>query len=273
MHSLLAAQQYRNTVGPLPTVPRRRAAAPAFRVVRQRRDRGPGRSRPPGAQSGDYQEGDDFEFDRLLTWPRMSAGLNIHRKVHSSAARNPPYLFQWRAFCERNKLDWQNASTDEDEGLLAGAEHGALNRYALCVRMQRGFRLTALPIGQQGSISSWRKASSASKRTPLLGVSTSGRKEGLHTISCHSFCVQNWERSDESTMDDGTEPDSLHLARPTNPAAFIRRKGFRQSERRGDQRASSMCSGTSSGGRASQTTSGPSRGGRPACSHKPHARV
>lgn len=90
------------------------SGAAAARSLQLRR-----RLAPPRA-AVDSEE-DDYELERLQTWPRMAYGLSIHRMLHTLAARNPGYLFQWRAFAERNKLDWRAVTTDEDEGLLAGA--------------------------------------------------------------------------------------------------------------------------------------------------------
>lgn len=109
--SLAGAVSFRNgTPRPLHVTPRQ--SAPLHGI---------GRSFQLKAKA--EEEEDDIEFERLIAWPRMAEGLNVHRRLHATAARNPGYLFQWRAFCERNKLDWQTVHTDEDEGLLAGAVH------------------------------------------------------------------------------------------------------------------------------------------------------
>ncbi len=63
----------------------------------------------------------DVEMQRVLAGPRIEAGLDVHRRVHALAGKHPGYLFQWRAFCERQRRDWQDAHGAFDEDILAGA--------------------------------------------------------------------------------------------------------------------------------------------------------
>jgi len=51
----------------------------------------------------------------------MEAGLDVHRRVHVLACKHAAYLFQWRAFCERQGRSFQDTLTDEDEAVLACA--------------------------------------------------------------------------------------------------------------------------------------------------------
>jgi len=39
--------------------------------------------------------------------------------VHACAAQSLGYLFQWRAFCERQKRDWRDSHGAYDEDVLA----------------------------------------------------------------------------------------------------------------------------------------------------------
>ena len=64
---------------------------------------------------------DSPEWERIIAAPRLEAGLDVHRRVHALAARNASYLFQWRAFCQRQARDWQASRSTEDEAVLAGA--------------------------------------------------------------------------------------------------------------------------------------------------------
>ena len=59
------------------------------------------------------------EQERLLAAPRLKFGLDVHRRVHAQAAQSLGYLFQWRAFCERQKRDWRDAHGEFDEDVLA----------------------------------------------------------------------------------------------------------------------------------------------------------
>ena len=63
---------------------------------------------------------EEEDEDDFVAAPRLEAGLDIHRRAHVLAAPHPAYLFQWRAFCERQKADWTKYASDEDEGFLAG---------------------------------------------------------------------------------------------------------------------------------------------------------
>ena len=73
-----------------------------------------------GAPSSRLQDA-EFEADRLLAAPRLQDGLEVHRLVHTTAGQHPGYLFQWRAFCDRQGMDWRSFASDEEEGMLAGA--------------------------------------------------------------------------------------------------------------------------------------------------------
>ena len=61
------------------------------------------------------------DWERIISGPRMEAGLDVHRRVHALAGKHAAYMFQWRAFCERQQRSWQAARTVEDEGIIAGA--------------------------------------------------------------------------------------------------------------------------------------------------------
>ena len=39
--------------------------------------------------------------DEVIIEPRMTFGLDIHRRIHHEACRQMAYQAQWRAFCER----------------------------------------------------------------------------------------------------------------------------------------------------------------------------
>ena len=56
-----------------------------------------------------------------MAGPRMEAGLDVHRRVHVLACKHAAYLFQWRAFCERQGRSFQDTLTDDDEAVLASA--------------------------------------------------------------------------------------------------------------------------------------------------------
>lgn len=99
------------------------ASSQKFRLGRIHADtlrREPWRHRPRIVRVRAAQTDEEFELERLMTRPRLVYGLDVHRRLHAMAARNPGYLFQWRAFCERNGLDWKAVVSDEDEALLAG---------------------------------------------------------------------------------------------------------------------------------------------------------
>ena len=102
----------------------------AVRVERQavarqqqvwRRSRAVSRAALPEPEANRQEDHGDDAMDDIIAAPRMEAGLDIHRRAHVSAIRHPAYLYQWRAFCERQSMEWRNYSTDEDEGFLAGA--------------------------------------------------------------------------------------------------------------------------------------------------------
>ena len=76
---------------------------------------------------------DSPEWERIIAAPRLEAGLDVHRRVHALAARNASYLFQWRAFCQRQARDWQASCSTEDEAVLAGACGCLLALVAACV--------------------------------------------------------------------------------------------------------------------------------------------
>jgi hypothetical protein len=66
-------------------------------------------------------EEEELEWEQTITRPRVEAGTDVHRRVHALAGKHPAYLFQWRAFCERQKRSWLDARSAEDEAILAGA--------------------------------------------------------------------------------------------------------------------------------------------------------
>ena len=86
--------------GAAPSVPGRarrsvRATGPA-RVARVR----------PRAEAesadGDIFQGEAREPDEsLIIEPRMTFGLDVHRRIHMRAMRQMAYQAQWRAYCER----------------------------------------------------------------------------------------------------------------------------------------------------------------------------
>ncbi len=39
--------------------------------------------------------------EKVIIEPRMTFGLDIHRRIHHEACRQMAYQAQWRAFCER----------------------------------------------------------------------------------------------------------------------------------------------------------------------------
>jgi len=112
-------------------------------------------------------EEDDFALQRLLGGPRIEAGLDVHRRVHLLAGKHPGYLFQWRAFCERQRREWQDAHGAYDEDVLAGT-----------AASRRGAVGTHSSQRPQSSITSWSARSCASRRTRLLAGSRTGRSAG-----------------------------------------------------------------------------------------------
>ena len=68
-----------------------------------------------GASSGD----DDMALERLLGAPRLTFGLDVHRRVHARAVGARGYGLQWKAFCERAKLDALDGTSEEAEATLA----------------------------------------------------------------------------------------------------------------------------------------------------------
>jgi hypothetical protein len=48
----------------------------------------------------------------------MTHGLDVHRRIHVRAMRQLAYMSQWRAFCERAKLDPTSYASDDDEATL-----------------------------------------------------------------------------------------------------------------------------------------------------------
>lgn len=82
---------------------------PAGSVAWRRR-----RAAPPARCSPNTAfEADSLAMERLLAAPRIEDGLDVHRRVHAAAARHGAYLFQWRAFCDRARRNWQDAYSDE----------------------------------------------------------------------------------------------------------------------------------------------------------------
>jgi hypothetical protein len=104
----------------------------------------------------------------------MEAGLDVHRRLHAQAGRHPGYLFQWRAFCERQQRSWQDTRSSEDEAIMAGAQHPH------CRAADRALSAARLA---QCSTTKWRRVSSSSRRTRLAGDCTSGRNAGVHNTS------------------------------------------------------------------------------------------
>jgi len=104
------------------------------------------------------------EWEQWLAAPRLEAGLDVHRRLHAAAGRHAAYLYQWRAFCERQQRDWQSAHSDSDEGDLAGALSWPLCRRWRCLRGSVA----------QSSTSSARRACESSRRTRGKGVSPAG---------------------------------------------------------------------------------------------------
>lgn len=78
-------------------------------------------------RSAAASQDENLAHERLLAAPRIEDGLDVHRRIHVRAARHAVYLFQWRAFCDRQRRSWQEASTGEDEDVLA-AFHFELER-------------------------------------------------------------------------------------------------------------------------------------------------
>ena len=66
-------------------------------------------------------EQDEIAWERRVAGPRLQDGLDVHRRVHALACRHAAYLFQWRAFCERQGRSWQDTLSDDDEAILACA--------------------------------------------------------------------------------------------------------------------------------------------------------
>mmetsp|Transcript_18146 Transcript_18146/g.45074 ORF Transcript_18146/g.45074 Transcript_18146/m.45074 type:complete len:220 (-) Transcript_18146:29-688(-) len=56
--------------------------------------------------------------ESIIIEPRMTFGLDVHRRVHMGAMRQLAYQSQWRAYCQRSARDWRDAVTDEDETVL-----------------------------------------------------------------------------------------------------------------------------------------------------------
>jgi hypothetical protein len=83
----------------------------------QRARRLPSLRLPRAAASASWLE--ELEYERKMAQPRIEFGTDVHRRVHLIAARSPAYLFQWRAFCERQSRDWRDAHGTFDEDLLA----------------------------------------------------------------------------------------------------------------------------------------------------------
>ena len=106
--------------------PRRAASARAGQARRQ-----PPHAALPGARSRcriaasaqpeASSEQDELAWERRLAAPRMEAGLDVHRRVHVLASKHAAYLFQWRAFCERQGRSFLDTLSDEDEAVLACA--------------------------------------------------------------------------------------------------------------------------------------------------------
>jgi hypothetical protein len=119
-------------------------------------------------------EQEELEWQRTITGPRMEAGLDVHRRLHAQAGRHPGYLFQWRAFCERQQRSWQDTRSSEDEAIMAGAQQPHCRA--------AGRALSAARLAQC-STTKWRRVSSSSRRTRLAGDCTSGRNAGVHDTS------------------------------------------------------------------------------------------
>jgi hypothetical protein len=93
----------------------------------------PWRRRAATARPEASAEQDELAWERRLAAPRMEAGLDVHRRVHVLACKHAAYLFQWRAFCERQGRSFQDTLSDEDEAVLACACAPALRALALGV--------------------------------------------------------------------------------------------------------------------------------------------
>ena len=69
-----------------------------------------------GASSG---RDDDMALERQLGAPRLTFGLDVHRRVHARAVGARGYGLQWKAFCERAKLDALDGTSEDAEAILA----------------------------------------------------------------------------------------------------------------------------------------------------------
>ena len=101
---------------------RRRPRALATRARRSRRATPPPRAIGDGAaEAAEYRLATPEEratAEAIVVKPRMTHGLDVHRRIHVRAMRQLAYMSQWRAFCERAKLDPTSYASDDDEATL-----------------------------------------------------------------------------------------------------------------------------------------------------------
>ena len=79
--------------GATPSTPgfARRVPVPAARAARVR----------VRAESDEVFDDPGEPDEKVIIEPRMTFGLDIHRRIHHEACRQMAYQAQWRAFCER----------------------------------------------------------------------------------------------------------------------------------------------------------------------------
>jgi len=75
--------------------------------------------RDGGVRPSQRGERDDMALERRLGGPRLTYGLDVHRRVHAQAVGARGYSMQWKAFCDRAKMDALDGVSEDAEATLA----------------------------------------------------------------------------------------------------------------------------------------------------------